>query len=269
MRNGLRDAETLPLQDRAVKVSGDRRGRVQSVEVGVGLLRALIDAGEPQALGTLAKAAGMAPPKAHRYLASYVECGLVIQSERSGSYDLGPLAVRMGLTAIDRYHALAGAIERLDELRDQTQQTTLLTVWAEGGPAVARIALSRQPVTLAVRPGTTFPLLTTASGRIFLAYAEPRLTNALVERELTRAAALAAPGLPATPAEIATLVDEIRARSLARVSQSFLIGVEAIAGPIFGPDGRLAGALTVIGHPGNIDITWDGPVAGAITAFAR
>ncbi len=265
----LRDAETLPLPGRGVKMSGDRRGRVQSVEVGVGLLRALIDAGEPQQLGALARTAGMAPPKAHRYLASYVESGLVVQSERSGTYDLGPLAVRMGLTAIDRYHALASAVERLDEFRDKIEQTALLAVWAEGGPVVARIALSRQPVTLAVRPGTTFPLLTTASGRIFLAFAEPRLTRALVERELANAASLAAPGLPKTQAEVDALIAEIRERSLARVSQSFLIGVEAIAGPIFGPDGRLAAALTAVGHPGNIDIAWDGSVANAIAAFAH
>jgi len=269
LRNVLRDAETLPRPINGVKMSGDRRGRVQSVEVGVGLLRALIDAGEPQALGALARTAGMAPPKAHRYLASYVESGLVVQSERSGSYDLGPLAVRMGLTAIDRYHALAQAFERLDEFRDKIEQTTMLTVWADGGPVVARIALSRQPVTLAVRPGTTFPLLTSASGRIFLAFAEPRLTKALVEKELAHATALAAPGLPTTRAEVDALIAEIRERSLARVTQTFLIGVEAIAGPIFGPDGRLAAALTAIGHPGNIDISWDGPTAREIAAFTQ
>ncbi len=265
----LRDAETLPLPAPGVKMSGDRRGRVQSVEVGVGLLRALIDAGEPQALGALARTAGMAPPKAHRYLASYVESGLVVQSERSGAYDLGPLAVRMGLTAIDRYHALANAVERLDEFRDKIQQTAMLTVWADGGPIVARISLSRQPVTLAVRPGTTFPLLSSASGRIFLAFAEPRLTRDLVDRELANAASLAASGLPKTRDEVDALIKEIRERSLARVAQTFLIGVEAIAGPIFGPDGRLAASLTAVGHPGNIDIAWDGPVARAISAFAN
>jgi len=249
-------------------MSGDRRGRVQSVEVGVGLLRALIDAGEPQPLGALARTAGMAPPKAHRYLASYVESGLVVQSERSGAYDLGPLAVRMGLTAIDRYHALATAVDRLDEFRDTIEQTALLAVWAEGGPVVARIALSRQPVTLAVRPGTTFPLLTSASGRIFLAFGEPRVTGPLVHQELARAASLAAPDVPKTQADVEALVDEIRRRRMARVSQTFLIGVEAIAGPIFGPDGRLAAALTAVGHPGNIDISWDGPTARELAAFA-
>jgi DNA-binding IclR family transcriptional regulator len=261
VRNALRDSEK--------PVSGDRRGRVQSVEVGVGLLRALIDAGEPQPLGALARAAGMQAPKAHRYLASYVESGLVVQSEKSGTYDLGPLAVRMGLTAIDRYHALATAVERLDDLRDAIDQTALLAIWAEGGPVVARIALSRSPVTLAVRPGTTFPLLTTASGRIFLAFGEPRLIRPLVAAELDHAGSLAAPGLPRTEADVDALAAEVRERKLASVSQSFIVGVEALAAPIFGPDGRLAAALCVIGHPGAIDISWDGPIAAAMQAFIR
>ncbi|MGB8267742.1 MAG: IclR family transcriptional regulator [Candidatus Velthaea sp.] len=245
-------------------MSADRRGRVQSVEVGVGLLRALIEAGEPQALGILARAAGMPAPKAHRYLASYIESGLVTQSERSGAYDLGPLAVRMGLAAIDRHHALAGAIERLEEFRDRVNQTAHLTVWTQGGPVVARMALSRQPVTLAVRPGTTFPLLTTASGRIFLAFGDARETEPLVCAELSRAESLAAPGVPRTRADVEALIAEVRSRRLAHVSQSFLIGVEAISGPIFGPDGRLVAALTAIGPPGGIDTSWGGPVAHAI-----
>ena len=41
----------------------------------------------------------MSAAKAHRYLVSCVQAGLVVQSERSGSYDLGPLAVRVGLAA--------------------------------------------------------------------------------------------------------------------------------------------------------------------------
>ena len=73
---------------------------MQSVEVGASLLRALADADAPQSLGALARAAGMSSAKAHRYLVSYVQAGLAVQSERNGTYDLGPLAVRLGLAAL-------------------------------------------------------------------------------------------------------------------------------------------------------------------------
>ncbi|MEA2665427.1 MAG: hypothetical protein QOI11_2371, partial [Candidatus Eremiobacteraeota bacterium] len=106
-----------------------RRSGVQSVEVGASLLRALADADGPQSLGSLARAAGMSSAKAHRYLVSYVQAGLAIQSERSGAYDLGPLAVRVGLAALERFDVVRLAGERLGALRDEIDQTVMISVW--------------------------------------------------------------------------------------------------------------------------------------------
>lgn len=251
---------------RAPETAPRDRSRVSSATVGVDLLRALAAAEEPQTLSSLARAARMSAPKAHRYLASYVESGLVIQNERSGSYDLGPLAVQIGLAALRRYEALALAEARLHILRDAVDQTCLLAIWGQGGPTVSRIALSNHPVTLAVRTGTTFPLLTTATGRIFLAYHPPREIEPLLTRELADRPRIA--GAPRTRAEAAALTDEVRRRGLARVAATFLVGVDAISGPVFAPDGRLAAVLTVIGRSGSIDLRWTGRLARAVKEFA-
>ncbi len=245
-----------------------RRAGVQSIEVGAALLRALADADGPQSLGVLARAAGMSSAKAHRYLVSYVQAGLVVQGERSGAYDVGPLAVRVGLAALARFDVLRVAGERLAELRDAVEQTVSLAVWTDAGPTVARIELSRHPVTLAVRIGTTFPILTTATGRIFLAYAFDRIPPALLADELAAMRRVHVPGAPADDAEIEELRDEVRARGLASVDQSFIVGVDAMAGPLFHQDGRLAAAVTVIGRPDTLDIAWDGATAGEIRRFA-
>jgi DNA-binding IclR family transcriptional regulator len=222
---------------------------VQSVEVGASLLRALADADGPRSLGALARAAGMSSAKAHRYLVSYVQAGLAVQSERSGGYDLGPLAVRVGLAALERFDVVRVAGERLGELRDAVDATTSLSVWTDAGPTVARIELSRHPVTLAVRIGTTYPLLTTATGRIFLAFG-------------------GVPGPPESdPAEVEALRAEVREHRLAWVDQSFLVGVSAISGPLFHQDGSLAAAVTIVGRPGVLDVAWDGAPAQAIERF--
>jgi DNA-binding IclR family transcriptional regulator len=109
----------------------------------------------------------MSPAKAHRYLVSFVEAGLVVQLERTGEYDLGPLATRLGLAAIQRFDVVRTAGERLAELRDAVDATTLLALWTDVGPTVARIVLSAHPVTLAVRIGTAFLILSTATGRVY------------------------------------------------------------------------------------------------------
>lgn len=244
-----------------------RRSGVQSVEVGASLLRALADADGPQSLGALARAAGMSSAKAHRYLVSYVQAGLAVQSERSGAYDLGPLAVRVGLAALERFDVVRLAGERLGSLRDEIDQTVMISVWTDAGPTVARIELSGHPVTLAVRVGTTFPLLTSATGLIFLTYAPDLVPAAQLTEELALAAASApAIAAPGDGSAVARLRAEIRTQGFAFVDQSFMIGICALAVPLFHSDGRLAAALTTIGRRGLLRP--DGPTARALRAFA-
>jgi DNA-binding IclR family transcriptional regulator len=66
---------------------------IQSVEVAARILRALAQAGRSLPLKDLARAAGMHPGKAHRYLVSLTRVELVIQDETSGHYGIGPAAI--------------------------------------------------------------------------------------------------------------------------------------------------------------------------------
>jgi len=59
----------------------------------------------------------------------------------------------------------------------------------------------------------------------------------------------------------------VRERGVARVDQSFIVGITAMAAPIFSNDGRVAAALTVLGRSHVLDIAWDGTIARAILAF--
>ena len=232
-----------------------RRSGVQSVGVGAALLRALADADGPEPLGVLARSAKMTPAKAHRYLVSFVQSGLVVQSERTGNYDLGPLATRIGLAAIDRFDVVRVAGERLEELRDMVDATCLIALWTDVGPTVARIALSSHPVTLAVRIGTTFPIASTATGRVFLAFGDETYIKA-PDNEIST-----------EPCWTPSLREEIRAAGTASVDQTFLVGVKALSAPLFHAGGGLAAAVTILSRPGQLDFTTDGAVAEALVNF--
>lgn len=237
--------------------SSVRRSGVQSVGVGAALLRALADADGPEPLGLLARAAQLSPAKAHRYLVSLVQSGLVVQSERTGAYDLGPLATRLGLAAIERFDVVRIAGERLAELREAVDATTLLALWTDAGPTVARIALSRHPVTLAVRMGTTFPVATTATGRVFLAFGQDVVLKNPPEGVSS-----------ACDDRIPEMCEQIRTAGVATVDQTFLVGVQALAAPLFHADGQLAAVITVISRPGHLDLSASGRSARALTEFA-
>ena len=75
---------------------------IQSIEVGGELLRALARCGEPMMLRDLAREAGMTPAKAHPYLASFSRIGLIEQDETTGRYEIGALALELGLISLRR-----------------------------------------------------------------------------------------------------------------------------------------------------------------------
>src|SRR6476469_5728690 len=82
-------------------MDGDKRG-IQSVEVGGQLLRALVDGRRAMMLRDVAALAGMSAAKAHPYMVSFMRLGLVEQDRASGRYELGPLALQMGLACMSR-----------------------------------------------------------------------------------------------------------------------------------------------------------------------
>jgi DNA-binding IclR family transcriptional regulator len=207
----------------------------------------------------------MTTGKAHRYLKSYVETGLVQQLGASGAYDLGPLAVRLGLAALRRHDTATAAAARIGDLRDAIDETVLLAVVADDGPTVARIALSGHPVSLAVRVGTTFPLLTTATGLVALAFGErERFANIVAEQH---AAMRGLPGVPTDLAELEERLATIRDDGCASVVSTFLVGVTAVAVPLFEPDRSLAAVVTVIGRTGSVAIERGSPILRALRAF--
>lgn len=75
----------------------DGKHGVQSLEVGMSILRAMATGRRSMMLKEIAEAAGMPPSKAHRYLVSLIRSGLVEQDRLTSRYDLGPFALNLGL----------------------------------------------------------------------------------------------------------------------------------------------------------------------------
>ena len=113
----------------------DGRQGIQSIEVGVPLLRVLADHGAPMMLRDLARQAGMPAAKAHRYLVSFVRTGFVVQEAHSGRYDLGPFALELGLASIARLDPVRVATPVLEALAEETGETVALRLENPDGVA--------------------------------------------------------------------------------------------------------------------------------------
>jgi DNA-binding IclR family transcriptional regulator len=239
----------------------ERQG-IQSVELGLRLVRVLAEAAAALTLKDLAAAASMPASKAHRYLVSLGRSELVAQDPLTGRYDLGPLALRAGLAALGRIDAAKVGAWAAAALRERSDETVLIAIWTERGPIVIRWEESSRPVTVNVRVGSVMPLLTSATGRVFLTHMPAERTRGMVASE--RAALTARAGAVSA----SRLIDEVRRQGLGRVQGDLLPGVSALAAPVFGHDGRLAFVLTALGPQGSFDARWSGRVAPLVKAVA-
>ncbi len=215
-----------------------RRSGVQSIEIGGDLLEAMVDLGAPAALSDIAKASGLQSAKAHRYLTSLCEVGLTVQHRDTGRYGLGPLALRMGLSAISQHDIIERAYEVLVTLCTDLRTSGHLSVWSEAGPVVIRSTHGGPPVISPVSVGTILPLHRSASGLIYLSYMPLAATAQALEKQ-------AMGGAPSAD-EIAVFRDRITAAGCAFAEGQYIPGLCAIAFPILNHDTSLAGAVTLV-----------------------
>src|SRR6185436_2708598 len=145
-----------------------RRRGIQSIDTGIRLLEVLEKATGPLALKELSAKADMDPSSAHRYLASFVRCGLVVQSADS-RYDFGPLALRLGLAAIQRLDPIQATERALPAVVEETGFTALLAVWSNRGPTIVHWQRTGDLVT-SLNLGSVLPVARSSLGRMLLAF---------------------------------------------------------------------------------------------------
>ena len=212
----------------------DRRG-IQSIEIGTRVIEALRAAATPLHLKELAHAAGLPPSNCHRYVVSFVRTGFLVQDASSGRYDLGPRLLQAGLAALARVDAIAVGTAALERLVEATGHTGLLSVWADFGPTIVRWMPGAAAVRTSLSTGSTLPLLTSATGRVFLAFLPARQTSQLLAQEAL-----------SDNIEPSPLVATVRAAGVARVSGDHIPGLSAAAAPVLDAHGEVMAVLTLV-----------------------
>jgi DNA-binding IclR family transcriptional regulator len=212
----------------------------------------------------------MPPSKIHRYLSSFLKAGLIQQTGRSGRYFLGPAALQLGLAAIGRHDFVNSGADGLDELSAETDMTALLCVWGSAGATVVRWERAPAPTVTSLGLGTTLPLLTSATGHAFLAWAPPAMVEAACETELRRLKK--SPTFTAdfdfSREGVRQLIAKTKAQGYASVDGRFIPGLVAIAAPILDWQHQAQAVVTLIGtDPASINP--DAPEVTQLVTFCN
>lgn len=259
------------MRDEGDRASAESAGGIQSLDAALRMLMTMARMEGAVGLSDLARACDMPASKTHRYLASFIHAGLVRQNGRSGSYDLAAGAIELGLAAMQRHDFVNAVADEMPELTARTGLTSLLCVWGNSGPTVVRWQRAASLVVTSLGLGTTLPLLTSATGRICLAYMPEQVTVPLRDLELSRLrkstdAESLFEGRPVDVKGARSLAEDVRAAGYAAVDGRFIPGLVAVAAPILDWQGEAQAVLTLIGTDPRI-IEPDSPALHALVTF--
>jgi DNA-binding IclR family transcriptional regulator len=241
----------------------ERRG-IQSIEAGGQLLLALGAQGRPMPLRELAKAADMAPGKAHPYLVSFAKLGLVTQEASTGYYWLGPTAMQLGLVTLRMLNPVREATPFAENLARETGHSVALSVWGNQGPTVVFLFDAIYPLHTNIRTGTVMSLAGTATGRLFAAY----LPAKLIEESLLEDERRLGPDIakPIDTSELQGMLNEVRKHGVSRSINIPTPGVSSFAAPVFDYSGNIVLGITLMGRSRSFDTDWAGIQAKAAKA---
>jgi DNA-binding IclR family transcriptional regulator len=204
-------------------------------------------------LRDIAQAAELPAGQVHAYLVSFRKAGLIEQTD-AGRYQLGPLALEIGLIRLRACDPLELIWTAMPACSEKLALAMTMTVWGEHGPTVLRVLEAPYQIYTRVRAGSYFGLLSTATGRVFAAFMPPELVAPFLKREAREAKRSGASTVDMDTYRAS--LARVRSEGCATTSGAPVPGIAAVSVPVFDVNDSLFVALTAIGP---IDLVQDRP----------
>lgn len=215
---------------------------VQAVVFALQILEHLATRKEAVRVTDLAHAFGTTKSRIFRHLRTLLQQGYIVQEESSERYRVGARLIALGQAVSANFELVALARDIMQSLRDARSHSVVLTVAAFDGAHVIALVPSMAAVEITVRPGSVLDFHSTAQGKLALAFGRPEWR--------ARVQALPLPSrTPHTVVDHAVLqieIDAVRQQGWAIAPNQAVIGLNALAAPVFDAGGSLAAMLAVV-----------------------
>lgn len=185
----------------------------------------------------------------HRILQSLVSRNLVSFNSATREYSLGPSATVLAARALRQLDLRIVARDALAKLRDDTRETTTLSLLVADKRTYVDQYESMQEIKMTVELGRLYPLHAGASSRSILAFLPDSIVEKIIEDGLS-------PLTEATicdPHDLRQHLEGIRMNGYAISRGERQSGAGSVAAPVFGGDGRVLGAISTCGPLNRFD----------------
>jgi IclR family transcriptional regulator, KDG regulon repressor len=224
------------------RITGAGGEGVQAVVLALRILEHLAHDGRPVGVTALARALGTTKSRIHRHLQTLAQEGYILQAADTERYQVGARLAALGRLAGDTFDLASVAAGTLRELRDTLGHFSVVSEVEPEGIRVLATMPGKSSVEIGVKRGSLLSLHGSAQGKVALAFGDESLRQNAFRSRLE----LLTPKTIVSPAVLRRELDLVRRRGWAVAPNEALIGVNALAAPVFGATGALVGTVAIV-----------------------
>jgi DNA-binding IclR family transcriptional regulator len=220
----------------------DGASSVRSVERAIAILD-LLAAGGWKTGADVARGLQVHRSTALRLLGTLERHALVERDQRTARYRLGRRLPQLASVVTGEFDLRYIARPVCEQLAAATGETATFELLIEDDIVpIEQVTASTSVVTINWL-GRRYPVHCTASGKAFLAFGPPAVRERLLKRRLEKVT----PRTVTERSELEAQLESARRAGVARTHEELEMGLDAIAAPVFGPDGEMVAAVDVSG----------------------
>jgi IclR family KDG regulon transcriptional repressor len=233
---------------------------ISAVVTTLSIIEAMAEYNEPIGVSELANIVGVNKPRTYRHLRTLLESDYVSQDPNTDKYFLSLKLFHIGQSIAVGTSFVKEARQIMPSLRQQTAQTVTIGQVEESGVRILDILKHRSDIEITTPPGTLFDFHSSAQGKIAMAFGPQTLLDKIARRKLeqhTKHTCIEAESLRFAVAKVA-------GDGWAVAPEEALMGINALAAPVFDAAGELAGTITIVGSIQHLPATPSQDVIAAV-----
>src|ERR1700761_4221390 len=217
-------------------------GGVRSVQVALDVLETVTFSDEELGVTQIAERLGLTKGSVHRHLLTLVERGYLAQNPMTSRYLRGPRSRLLAHYApeADLIQLAAGPMR---ELRDLLGHSVVLSESSPRGALVLSMVGGTAAIEIGVRPGSELQFHSSAQGKVQLAFAPSAMRERALSKSLPAFTVHTVTDRKTVEAELTRVASE----GFATAPEQAMLGINAVAAPIFDGKDACIGALALVG----------------------
>lgn len=225
------------------RISGAQRGNgVQAVVFALDTLEYIAQHQDSVGVTEMARAFETTKSRMHRHLQTLMTAGYLVREPHTERYRVSARLVALGQAVSEGFEFARAARDVMRDLRDKLGHAVVLSQGETEGIRIVLLIPSRSSLEIAVKPGSVLPFHASAQGKVALAFGQSALRERVLAGELPMSTAYTI----GDPGRLSTEIELTRKRGWAVAFNEAMIGLNALAAPVFDALGHFMGTIAVV-----------------------